>query len=106
MIRTDNFTRRSIGATLALLTLGVISGCKNTGEGISKDTELAKQSASAETEKAGENAAKMADHDGIVHIKGHVTSNALKAKATTIATDKIKENQGTDKVMNHLLIQP
>jgi osmotically-inducible protein OsmY len=44
--------------------------------------------------------------DGIVHIKGHVTSNALKAKATKIATDKITENQGTDKVMNHLLIQP
>ncbi|MBB6053250.1 BON domain-containing protein [Armatimonas rosea] len=150
MIHTENILRHSIGATLALLTLGMVSGCKNTGEGMSKDTEIAKQSASAETEKAGENAAKMANSageiakgagqnvtgalevtpliktaitadtelndaknkididtkDGIVHIKGHVSSNALKAKATKIATEKIKENQGTDKVMNQLLVQP
>lgn len=150
MIHTDNLTRQSLVVALALLSLGAVTGCQNTSEGMAKDTEIAKRSAAEESEKAGENAAKMANHagevakgagqnvtgaievtplvktaitadtelndaknqididtkDGIVHIKGHVTSNALKAKATKIAQDKIKEIQGTDKVMNHLLVRP
>lgn len=150
MIRINTFKQSGLPLTLALLSLGMVTGCQNTSEGMSKDAEIAKQTASAETEKAGENAAKMANSageiakgagqnvtgalevtpliktaitadtelndaknkididtkDGVVHIKGHVSSNALKAKATKIATEKIKENQGTDKVMNHLLVQP
>ena len=44
--------------------------------------------------------------DGIVHLKGHVTTNELKKRAGEIAEKTIKDNKGTDKVMNQLLVQP
>ncbi len=44
--------------------------------------------------------------DGVVHLKGHVINNTLKARATEIAQKTLKERQRTDKVVNQLLVQP
>lgn len=44
--------------------------------------------------------------DGVVHLKGYVTTNTLKQRATEIAKKTIKEHNGTDTVMNQLLVKP
>lgn len=43
--------------------------------------------------------------DGVVHLKGHVTSNDLKKKATTIAEKALADNKSTDKVSNELTVE-
>jgi hyperosmotically inducible periplasmic protein len=43
--------------------------------------------------------------DGMVHLKGTVSSNALKTKAGEIATKAIKDGGGTDQVMNELTVK-
>ena len=44
--------------------------------------------------------------DNVVHLKGHVTSNALKAKAGEIAQNTLKEANATDKLSNELQVKP
>ena len=43
--------------------------------------------------------------DGVVHLKGHVTSNDLKKKATEIAEKTLKDNSSTDTVKNELTVE-
>lgn len=43
--------------------------------------------------------------DGVVHLKGYVSSAALKRKAGEIAEKAIRDAGGTDKVSNELTIQ-
>ena len=43
--------------------------------------------------------------DGIVHLKGHVVSNALKKRAGEIAKKTVRDSGGTDEVRNHLLVK-
>lgn len=70
-------------------------------------TPLVKTAISADTElNDPKNKIDVDSKDGVVHLKGHVTSNSLKAKATKIAEERIKENNGTDKVINQLLVKP
>ena len=70
-------------------------------------TPLVKTAITADTElNDPKNKIDVDTKDGVVHLKGHVTTNALKMKATKIVEERIKENNGTDKVMNHLLVQP
>ena len=70
-------------------------------------TPLVKTALAADTEiNDPKNKIDVDSKDGMVYLKGHVTSNTLKAKATKIAQDRIKENKGTDKVVNQLLVQP
>lgn len=139
-----------IAATLSLASLGLMSGCKNTAEGVAEDSANAQKVAAESAEKTGEKMSQAAENatkstekmgqdvagalqvtplvktaitadtelndakntidvdskDGMVYLKGHVTSNALKAKATKIAQERIKENNGTDKVVNQLLVKP
>jgi len=44
--------------------------------------------------------------DNIVHLKGHVTSAALKTKAGEIAQRVLTEASATDKLSNELVVQP
>jgi len=44
--------------------------------------------------------------DNIVHLKGHVTSAALKTKAGEIAQRVLNEAKATDKLSNELVVQP
>lgn len=44
--------------------------------------------------------------DGVVHLKGHVVSAALKAKAGAIAQKALADIKATDKVENHLEVAP
>jgi osmotically-inducible protein OsmY len=44
--------------------------------------------------------------DNIVHLKGHVTSEALKQKAGEIAQRVLDEAKATDKLSNELVVQP
>ena len=70
-------------------------------------TPLVKTAITADTElNDAKNSIDVDSKDGMVYLKGHVTSSALKAKATKIAQERIKENNGTDKVMNQLLVKP
>ena len=121
-----------IFATLSLVSLGLMSGCKNTSGGIAEDSANANHAAKESAEKTGQNVAgalqvtplvktaitadaelndaknsiDVDSKDGTVYLKGHVTNNTLKAKATRIAQERIKENNGTDKVMNQLIVKP
>lgn len=44
--------------------------------------------------------------DNVVHLKGHVISQALKDKAGSIAKRVIAESKATDTVSNELVVQP
>jgi len=44
--------------------------------------------------------------DNVVHLKGHVTSAALKTKAGEIAQRVLNESKATDKLSNELQVQP
>lgn len=44
--------------------------------------------------------------DNVVHLKGHVTSAALKTKAGEIAQRTLKEANATDKLSNELQVKP
>jgi osmotically-inducible protein OsmY len=44
--------------------------------------------------------------DNVVHLKGHVISQALKDKAGAIAKKVIAESKATDTVSNELVVQP
>jgi len=44
--------------------------------------------------------------DNVVHLKGHVTSTALKAKAGEIAQRTLKDANATDKLSNELEVKP
>jgi len=44
--------------------------------------------------------------DNVVHLKGHVTSAALKTKAGEIAQRVLNEANATDKLSNELVVQP
>ena len=43
--------------------------------------------------------------DGVVHLKGHVTSNDLKKKATEIAQKALTDGGKTDKLSNELTVE-
>ena len=138
-----------LSAALVPVFFGVLSGCQNTADGLSKDTENAAKATAKAAAKVGEKTSKAAtdanvsakdtggnitaalevtprvkaaitadpelnnaknhinvdSKDGIVHLKGSVSSNALKAKAGAIAAKAIKDGGGTDQVMNHLLVK-
>ena len=83
---------------------------KNAGQNVAgalQVTPLVKTAITADTElNDPKNKIDVDTKDGVVYLKGHVANNALKAKATKVAEDRIKENHGTDKVMNQLLVQP
>ena len=44
--------------------------------------------------------------DNVVHLKGHVTSSALKTKAGEIAQKVLNDANATDKLSNELVVQP
>jgi osmotically-inducible protein OsmY len=44
--------------------------------------------------------------DNVVHLKGHVTSNEMKAKAGEIAQRVLKDAGATDKLSNELQVTP
>jgi osmotically-inducible protein OsmY len=98
------------GEKMAKMADNASKSAKELGQdltGAFQVTPIVKTALAADTElNDAKNKIDVDSKDGIVHLKGHVTSNALKQKATRIAQERIKENHGIDKVMNHLLIQP
>lgn len=98
-----------MGEKTSQMATGVGESAKAMGKNATAALEVTPRVKTALTADVDLNDAKnhidVDSKDGIVHLKGHVTTSALKKKAGEIAAKEIKDAGGTDKVMNQLLVK-
>lgn len=98
-----------LGEKTSQMASGASSDVKEMGKNVTAALEVTPRVKTALTADVDLNDAKnqidVDSKDGIVHLKGHVTTSALKKKAGEIAAKEIKDAGGTDKVMNQLLVK-